>query len=172
MRRDPAASRGDSNRVRRLVVVPQFCLAYTYSDRRLSTVEESEPGLLGLTSTQTDTYVYADASHPHATTQIAADGLTGGATGVLDGLPDPGNLSYDQAGRVASWDPYQIGSQTVRGATNTSYDPMGNPIVADDVSVLSPTDTDSAYDAEGDRVARETGGDLSSSAGVSTTQVY
>lgn len=150
-------------------------LAYSYSGARLSTVTSKQPGLLGSTSTQTLSYSYTDASHPHATTTMAVPNLLGLTLSVQTGVPTPGTVAYDQDGRASTWTPDPLLAQVVRGPVTSSYDVTGNQIASDDGSILATLDEQNAYNADGTRVVRRTGTNLVNLLtldGISTTTLF
>lgn len=147
----------------------RYDLGYTYSGGRLSSVKGTTPGLLG-SSTQTATYTYPnpagaadeETAKPHAVTDVSM-GLLGGLLDLTDGVPMPGNLDYDAAGRIKTWTPDALLSGLTRGATTYTYDPMGNVQAEDGNGLLGlagPVDGAYAYDADGMRAAAVHGSNL------------
>lgn len=112
-----------------------YNLTYSYAQTRLDKVVADAGPTVG--------YTYPANTRPHAATTLTQTG-----TGNTAGLPTPGALTYDDAGRVTSWTP------ATGPGTTYSYDARGNLASSTDTSTGGATITYS-YDDAGLRVARQ-----------------
>ena len=128
----------------KVVAGDNYDLTYSYAQARLKTVTAATGSA---TSVSTLNYPTSGA-HFHAPDTVTR---TGAGT---NGLPDPGSMTYDAAGRVTAQAPPTSATSTPPAATST-YDAQGNL-----AHFVDPADSSrevsNLYDADGIRVARIT----------------
>lgn len=166
--------------VTNLVTGDDYNLAFTYTAGEITGVTGTSNSLLG-TSTSTRSYAYSDGTHQTTaitgTDTLPVGGLTsiaGIADGASNAVPTRADLSYDDAGRVASMSPnanntllgltLSLPDTSLSTAYGYTYDPEGRVSTVTPTGVLTGLLADApaetyAYDTAdegGDRVAVKT----------------
>jgi RHS repeat-associated protein len=124
---------------------------YSYTQDRLTSLTLTTPDGNDGTTASTDTYNYPGAganTHPHQLSNIS-NPTTPTQSQVDAGLAATGSATYDDAGRIKTWQPTAVGAPAI----SYTYDPGGN-LATTTPAAGGPT-IENAYDTNGLRVASQ-----------------